>query len=85
MLKHRVLPLSHEIFLADENILHHCSVSIYMPIRSVRDEDAFTNSLLLRKAQSTKIFLHKYLYLLIIIKFYWLAIKKAYNLAVGQI
>ena len=56
-----------------------------MPIRSIADKYTFTNPLLLRKAQSTKIFLHKYLYLLIIIKFYWLAIKKAYNLAVGQI
>ena len=56
-----------------------------MPIWSMSDKYTFANPLFLRKTQSAKILLHKYPYFLIIIKFYWLAIKKAYNLAVGQI
>ena len=50
-----------------------------MPIWSMADKYTFTNSLLLRKTQSTKIFLHKYC-----IKFCCAAIKSAVFLAVSQ-
>ena len=51
-----------------------------MPIWSMADKYTFTNSLLLRKTQSTKILLHQY-YILVIIKSYWVARKKPVFLA----